>query len=60
MSQLPRATLERGFSTKDSLGHGFSLMLRAADSIHLLTGATGTTLVVTLRRSAPPAPGFGD
>lgn len=28
LSQLPRATLELDYSTKDSLGHGFWLMLR--------------------------------
>lgn len=48
LSQLPRATLELGFSTKDSLGHGFWLMLRSADSVFLLTADTGTTLVLTV------------
>lgn len=50
MMQLPRVTLERGFSTKDSLGHGFWLMLHTADQVHLLTTAQGTTLVLTLSR----------
>lgn len=54
MMQLPRVTLERGFSTKDSLGHGFWLMLHTADQVHLLTGATGTTLVLTLAREGAP------
>ncbi len=58
MTQLPRATLELGYSTKDSLGHGFWMMLRAADTVHLLTGGTGTTLVLTTRRDAAPAPGL--
>ena len=58
MSQLPRATLERGFSTKDSLGHGFWLMLHCADRLDLLTGAGGTTLVVTVSRRAPAADPF--
>jgi anti-sigma regulatory factor (Ser/Thr protein kinase) len=49
LSQLPRATLELGYSTKDSLGHGFWLMLRSADSVFLLTGSTGTTLVLTIQ-----------
>ncbi len=53
LSQLPRATLELGYSTKDSLGHGFWLMLRSADSVSLLTSASGTTVVLTVRRSAP-------
>lgn len=58
MTELPRVTLELGYSTKDSLGHGFWLMLRAADTIHLLTGADGTTLVITLARQPTALPGF--
>jgi len=49
LAQLPRATLELGYSTKDSLGHGFWLMLRSADSVYLLTGGTGTTVVLTIQ-----------
>ncbi len=49
LAQLPRATLELGYSTKDSLGHGFWLMLRSADSVFLLTGSTGTTVVLTVQ-----------
>ena len=52
LSQLPRATLELGYSTKDSLGHGFWLMLRSADSVFLLTGSTGTTVVLTVQHRA--------
>ena len=55
LDELPRATLERGYSTKDSLGHGFWMMLRAADTVHLLTGGGGTQLVLTLHRQ-PVAP----
>jgi len=50
LHELPRATLERGFSTKDSLGHGFWLMLQMVERVDLLTGASGTTLVLTHRR----------
>ena len=50
MAELPRVTLELGYSTKDSLGHGFWMMLRAADSVYLLTGSSGTTIVLTLHR----------
>jgi len=52
LAQLPRATLELGYSTKDSLGHGFWLMLRSADSVSLLTGGTGTTVVLTVQHRA--------
>ena len=48
LGELPRVTLELGYSTKDSLGHGFWLMLRSADAVFLLTGGSGTTLVLTL------------
>jgi anti-sigma regulatory factor (Ser/Thr protein kinase)/Na+-translocating ferredoxin:NAD+ oxidoreductase RnfA subunit len=47
LTQLPRATLERGFSTKDTLGQGFWLMLQTMDRVDLLTDSHGTTLVLT-------------
>ena len=43
---LPRAVLRRGFSTKPSLGLGYSIMLEAADRILLKTGSHGTTVVL--------------
>ena len=46
---LPRATLLRGFSTKPSLGLGYTIMLDAADSILLRTGDRGTTVILTKR-----------
>ena len=52
---LHRATLERGFSTSGTLGHGFSLMLSCADRVWLLTGDTGTVLVIE-QDSTPPQP----
>ena len=50
MSQLPRAALERGFSTKGTLGQGFWLMLQTADNLDLLTNENGTTIVITVYR----------
>ncbi len=50
MAELPRVTLEKGYSTKESLGHGFWMMLRSADSVHLLTSASGTTVVISIDR----------
>lgn len=55
MEHLPRATLERGYTTAGSLGHGFWLMLRTIDRLYLLTGVTGTTVVLEQQRD-PPAP----
>jgi len=58
IAELPRATLERGDSTKDSLAHGFWMMLRAADTVHLLTGGGGTRIVLTLSRRPVVPLGF--
>ena len=43
---LPRVTLQRGFSTKPSLGLGYSIMLEVADHILLRTGPRGTTVIL--------------
>jgi anti-sigma regulatory factor (Ser/Thr protein kinase) len=43
---LHRATLERGFSTGGTLGHGFWMILNTIDKIYLLTGPEGTTIVL--------------
>ncbi|MCL5104038.1 MAG: PAS domain S-box protein [Armatimonadetes bacterium] len=43
---LPRATLLRGFSTKPSLGLGYSIILDVADHILLKTGEHGTAVVL--------------
>ena len=46
VENLPRATLERGYSTKATLGHGMKMMLQTTDALWLLTGPTGTTVVL--------------
>ena len=43
---LPRATLARGFSTKPSLGMGYSIMLDVVDRLLLKTDEWGTTLLL--------------
>jgi PAS domain S-box-containing protein len=43
---LPKATLQRGYSTKPSLGMGYTIMLSVADRILLKTGKRGTTIVL--------------
>lgn len=43
---LPGAVLRRGFSTKPSMGFGYSIMLDTADRIMLKTDSTGTTVVL--------------
>lgn len=50
---LPRAALERGFSTKATFGHGLKMILETVDRLFLLTGTTGTTLVLEQDLAAP-------
>ena len=57
MENLPRAALARGFSTKATLGHGLKMMLETADRLFLLTGPTGTALVLEQDRT-PPTPAW--
>ena len=54
VENLPRATLSRGFSTQATLGHGLKMMLETADRLYLLTGPTGTTVVLEQERDKPP------
>jgi GAF domain-containing protein/anti-sigma regulatory factor (Ser/Thr protein kinase) len=44
--ELPKATLVRGYSTKSTLGHGLKMMLETIDRLFLLTGPTGTTVIL--------------
>jgi PAS domain S-box-containing protein len=53
IAHLPRATLERGYTTASSLGHGFFIMLGCADKLYLLTGVGGTTIVLEQYAEAP-------
>lgn len=50
---LHRVTLERGFTTAGSWGHGFWMMMKMADRIWLQTGRNGTTVVVQQGVRAP-------
>lgn len=43
---LPSATLRRGFSTKPSMGLGYSIILDVADRVLLKTDPSGTTVVL--------------
>lgn len=51
LENLPRATLERGFSTKATLGYGLKMLLETVDRLFLLTGPAGTTLVMEQDRA---------
>ena len=51
LDRLPRATLEKGFSTAGSLGQGFFIILQTVDRLFLMTEPTiGTTIVVEFDR----------
>ncbi|MFZ5944669.1 MAG: ATP-binding protein [Bacillota bacterium] len=45
-SELARATLMQHYSTKNSMGCGFTLMLYHADALYLNSGSSGTTLAM--------------
>lgn len=51
---LPHATLLRGYSTKPSLGLGFTAMLRCLDTVVVATASTGTTLLLQKFHSDRP------
>jgi PAS domain S-box-containing protein len=55
VADLPRATLARGYSTKATLGHGFKMM-QAVDRVYVLTGSTGSTVV--LEQGGPSSLGW--
>jgi anti-sigma regulatory factor (Ser/Thr protein kinase) len=57
-SLLARATLESGFSTQNTLGMGFTLMLAMADKIALHTTEHGTKVLIQINRIAPAHPGL--
>jgi anti-sigma regulatory factor (Ser/Thr protein kinase) len=46
--QLPRATLLKGYSTRASMGLGFTLMHELADRLYLNTGPHGTTVILEM------------
>ena len=52
INSLPRATLERGYTTAGGLGHGFWMILKTADHIYLYTSPDGTTVVIEQERDA--------
>lgn len=54
VADLPNATLKRGYSTAGTMGHGFKMILKTVDRVHLLTGRAGTTIVIEQDRAAPP------
>jgi anti-sigma regulatory factor (Ser/Thr protein kinase)/CHASE3 domain sensor protein len=52
---IHRATLERGYSSAGSLGHGFWMMLSTCDRVYLSTSSAGTHVVLE-QDCAEPVP----
>lgn len=57
VEDLPNATLRRGYSSAGTMGHGFKIVLQTVDTVHLLTGQKGTTVVIE-QNAVPKAPHF--
>ncbi len=51
---LPRATLLKGWSSRASMGLGFTVINEMADRVYLYTGPSGTTLIIEM--AVEPAP----
>ncbi len=49
---LPGATLRKGYSSKISMGMGYTIMMEATDNIMLCTGTEGTTVVLSVNASS--------
>ncbi|OLN22716.1 hypothetical protein BTO30_08235 [Domibacillus antri] len=47
LEDLPRTTLLAGFSTKKSLGQGFTLMMKMSKRVLLYTSSKGSTIILT-------------
>ena len=54
LDYLHRATLEAGYTTAGSFGHGWGIVLRFSDRVFLQTGTGGTTVVIEMDRTPPP------
>jgi anti-sigma regulatory factor (Ser/Thr protein kinase) len=50
LKDLPNTTLMAGYSTKKSLGQGFTLMLKMTEQILLYTSSKGSTIILTLNK----------
>ena len=58
---LPKAILRRGFSTKVSMGMGYTIMMAGTNNIKLCTGSNGTTIVLSVNiKSSQSAPSLDD
>lgn len=56
ITDIPRAALEKGFSSTGTMGQGFKIILRTADRIYLFTSEKGTTVVMEQEKEPPLPP----
>jgi CheY-like chemotaxis protein/anti-sigma regulatory factor (Ser/Thr protein kinase) len=56
MDNIPQATLRRGYTTAGTLGHGVKMMLSMIDKVYLMTGPTGTTVVLEQNKQKQAGP----
>lgn len=47
LKELPETTLMAGYSTKKSMGQGFTLMMKIAKQVLLCTSTNGSTIILT-------------
>lgn len=52
-ADLPRATLLKGWSSRCSMGLGFTVINETADRVFLYTGSDGTVIIVEMAVEAP-------
>lgn len=52
-SELPKTTLLKGYSSKVSLGMGFTIMLELMDKVYLLTSPKGTLVIIEMGVDKP-------
>jgi PAS domain S-box-containing protein len=46
LENLPRAALEKGYTTTGTMGHGMKIILQTVDRVWLMTGPGGTVMVI--------------
>jgi anti-sigma regulatory factor (Ser/Thr protein kinase) len=48
LKELPKSTLLAGYSTKKSMGQGFTLMMKMTKQVSLFTSSEGSTIILTI------------
>jgi anti-sigma regulatory factor (Ser/Thr protein kinase) len=53
LKELPKTTLLAGYSTKKSMGQGFTLMMKMSKQVSLYTTSEGSTIILSFNREEP-------